>query len=454
MSASKNKLITLTYLSLKADLMNLDKLLRQGIRWRGFYYISSLVVNILLARLLTAGVSGQLFYLVNFFSLVILVAGCSMESGFTYFASGNMIAVHKMAIFAILWVILVTGFSGLFFQCWFDRVEPITLPGINSNYLYALALCFVAGNLWINFFTAIYQAKGIFFLPNFLSGFINLMLGMILLTEYYVDFAAKSIIISYVISILLNGIMLTVAFCFQYRKQFIVELFSKKEFILIFRFSFVALLANLVFFGVYRLDFWFVKWNCSASDLGNYIQASKMGQWLLVLPQILATVIFPQTAGGQANIHLSILRLVRIMLQCYGLFFLFILLAGNYIFTEIFGPSYHSMRSPFLILLPGMFFLSVLSLLSAYFGGNDLVKVNLKGACYALVLVAAGNILLLPHYSIEKAAWVSTFGYLLNLAYSGYRFRQITGVQWQDVFQYRRSDWQWLITLLNFKKSA
>ena len=82
--------------------MNLDKLLRQGIRWRGFYYISSLVVNILLARLLTAGVSGQLFYLVNFFSLVILVAGCSMESGFTYFASGNMIAVHKMAIFAIL----------------------------------------------------------------------------------------------------------------------------------------------------------------------------------------------------------------------------------------------------------------------------------------------------------------------------------------------------------------
>ena len=49
---------------------------------------------------------------------------------------------------------------------------------------------------------------------------------------------------------------------------------------IVIRYSLFALMANLIYFLVNRIDYWFVEHYCSAEDLGNYIQASKLAQML------------------------------------------------------------------------------------------------------------------------------------------------------------------------------
>ena len=61
----------------------------------------------------------------------------------------------------------------------------------------------------------------------------------------------------------------------------------------VIRYSLVALLANGIYFLVNRIDYWFVQYYCTAKDLGNYIQASKLGQMMLILPSILGSTLFP-----------------------------------------------------------------------------------------------------------------------------------------------------------------
>ncbi|MEJ7681191.1 MAG: oligosaccharide flippase family protein [Segetibacter sp.] len=67
---------------------------------------------------------------------------------------------------------------------------------------------------------------------------------------------------------------------------------------LLIRYALVALAANVIFFLVYRVDYWFVKKYCTLQELGNYIQVSKLGQMLLIIPTIISSVVLPQTAGG------------------------------------------------------------------------------------------------------------------------------------------------------------
>lgn len=65
--------------------MTFEKLLQQSLIWRGFYFITVLLVNVILSRFLQADGAGWIYYITNFFSLILLVASLSMESGYTFF---------------------------------------------------------------------------------------------------------------------------------------------------------------------------------------------------------------------------------------------------------------------------------------------------------------------------------------------------------------------------------
>ena len=78
--------------------------------------------------------------------------------------------------------------------------------------------------------------------------------------------------------------------------------------------------ANIVFFLVYRVDYLFVNASpvCTAADLGNYIQVSKLGQLLLIIPQIIASVIFPRTASGieRKELNNTLMIMARLFCSC------------------------------------------------------------------------------------------------------------------------------------------
>jgi len=433
--------------------MNFKKLLVQSILWRSLYFASVLVVNIFISRFLQASGTGNLYYLTNVLALIQTVVGISLEAGITYYASGRLISLHKLLWLSISWsfIIGLLVLTGSFVYLQYVKQSP---PYDVVRYCF-FAGCYVTGLLLTNYACVLFYVQNNFFLPNFILSLLNIVFALTLVFNSHANDAkvVNAVTYRYFFIFFLQGLLLVVAFAAKNKswQQFGVP--GMANLFKLARYSLTVFTGNLIFFLVYRIDYWFVHANpavCSASDLGNYIQVSKLGQLCLVLPQILASVIFPRSASGnnRQELNESIMIITRLLARFFVVIALIIAVAGHWIFPFVFGDSFNKMQAPFLIILPGIFFLSVLVLLAAYFGGKGILRIGVMGNVAALVVMVVGDYLLVPVYGIIGAAIISTTAYFVNMLYSLRRFYKDYAISWGDFFKWKRSDYTWLVSLI------
>ncbi len=431
--------------------MNFQRLLMQSLLWRGFYFFTLLMVNVFLSRYLQAAGSGWVYYLSNIFSFSIIIVGICLEAGITYFASGKIIHSNRLLWFSLVASAAVSliVLGGIYVYLLFE--QDTTVPPAQFYYF---GICYITGLFLTNCVTALFYAQNNFVLPNLILTVLNIALVIFIPKGVIAnDLTQAGILLDiYFLFFLLQGVFLWLAYFFKNKSWMTISIPNSKHLGSLFRYSLVAMIANVIFFLVYRIDYLFVHSSpvCTEADLGNYIQVSKLGQMLLIVPQIIASVIFPRTASGieRKELNNSIMIIARLFSQLYLFIFLVILFFGTQFFTGLFGHTFDRMKLPFLILIPGIFSLSVLSLLSAYFSGKDKLRVNLTGALLALIFVIAGDYLFVPTYGILAAAAVSTIGYTINVGYALFIFYKDYSINLVDFFGWRRSDYAWLKTLL------
>ncbi|MDW4677776.1 hypothetical protein NQ234_26110, partial [Escherichia coli] len=71
------------------------------------------------------------------------------------------------------------------------------------------------------------------------------------------------------------------------------------------------------------------------------MQASRFAQLLWLIPQMLATAVFPRTAEGinETEIRNVIMRFARVFILIYVLISVLLVVAGNLLFTHLLGGS-------------------------------------------------------------------------------------------------------------------
>jgi O-antigen/teichoic acid export membrane protein len=351
-------------------------------------------------------------------------------------------------LWSIVAGIIMTGFVYIFFLV--DTSMSKTL--LPSYCLYGF--CYVCGQSLMTYLTSLYYTQENYFLPNLLLSFVNFVFIIIIPGKDAVTTTGQTqnIILLYFFSFVLSGFVLLFAFFITNKKEGPVSFPMKKEVKQILKYSLTALAANVIFFLVYRIDNLFVKASpvCTDADLGNYIQVSKLGQMMLIVPQIIASVVFPRTASGieRERLSNSITLIARLFSQLFLFVFIAIAFLGSYIFIYVFGSTFDKMQLPMLIIIPGIFSLSVLALLSAFFSGVGKLKINVNGAILALVVMIIGDFLFVPHFGIIAAAIVSTVSYTVNLGYSLYFFNKDHDIHIIDFFRWRKEDYGWLKALI------
>jgi O-antigen/teichoic acid export membrane protein len=218
----------------------------------------------------------------------------------------------------------------------------------------------------------------------------------------------------------------------------------------IFRFSLMALTGNIVFFLICRVDYWFVKRYCSYSDLGNYIQVSKLVQVLILVPSILASTIFPLVVSGQKD---EVNKALKIMTRCLlfgiGIICLVIAGVGNWAFPFIFGKSFMQMHILFLLLIPGVLALSAHYPLTAYYAGKKKIVVNIKGSVLALILIIKGDFLFIPLVGVKAAPLISSIGYTSYYLYVLFAFSREYKTSVKGFFVIHKSDFIWMKKIVN-----
>ncbi len=390
--------------------MHFNTILKHTIVWKMLNTLLVFFINLILVRLLGVAASGSFFYDITVLSFMILVLSWCLESGITYYASRDNNLIAPILIF-ILPLLMMQGVTGAVLL----RYTPLT---INSYF----ALLFIVSNLSIIYFSAFFYAKKWFISLNIISCCINFVTTIALFFLWYaklLNIVNKNYYQQFYIgSVALLACVLMAAILMSTKGKpglFAKSLSAAKD---VFKYSSIAFLSNVLFFLVVRIDYFFVQQYCSNAALSNYIQVSKIGQLLILVPSIIGSLVFPYSAGNT-----TVMTVDKVQQLCRAITLIFIpvtfilIVTAYWILPWIFGTGFNQMYTALLLYLPGFFALSIVTVLAAHLGGKKMLKYNLAASFMALVLVVTGDVLLIPTGGINAAAAVSSVGYMACAVY-------------------------------------
>lgn len=408
-------------------MMHVKKAIQNILLWRGLNFLSLFILNVLLARYFGASEAGALFFVINNLSLVILILSFSLELGLTYYVASGKIDGSETGMLALIWCITAVCIF-IFFP---PRLNTLIIEGVN---LKIASICFITGNLLINFYSSLFFARNNFITPNGCLLAVNLILITLFISGMQNAAYQHLFLYAYMGSFFLQGIVIAIFYFLQNKVR--IKFPTWINFKLVVKFSLTAFVGNIIFFLVYRVDYWFVETYSSANELGNYIQVSKIVQWFLLVPTMISTVLFPFTATGQdSKIIDKIVSLSRILLWLYFFVCIGVAAIGFWAFVWMFGDTYTYMYTAFLLYIPGVLALVSLFPILSYHAGIKRIDIKIKGALLALLIIVVLNAVFTPEYGIYAASAASSIGYIVYYIYVIYYFKANNEIKLYQLFR-------------------
>ncbi|GEO11422.1 hypothetical protein SAE01_39180 [Segetibacter aerophilus] len=351
----------------------------------------------------------------------------------TYFSASNQISGNKLALVSIIWPFIVAIFS---VGC---TMFLISQHFITSDYLFLLVagVAYTFGISLNNFFTSLFYARQNYAVPNILMSAINVIVIILVpfFAKGFMGLNREQFLYIYFLQFILQGLGLAILYLTLYSPVSKLQLPTLQEYKMLFRFAVIALFANIAYYLINRVDYLFVEAWCSAKSLGNYVQVSKMGQLFLIIPSIIASAVYPQAAKGEnANMVKYIVRMITLFVPLYIIIIIASYLFSSPVFLWLFGKTFDEMYVPFLVLLPGILFLSMHIIIAAFFGAKNKPAYNVISTSAGLVIVLIGDVVLIKRMGITGAALVSSLGYTTAFIVSLLLFMQQATIGWKDIF--------------------
>ncbi len=430
--------------------MQFKRALQHTIAWKSLNTVLAFCINLLLVRIFGAAESGDFFYALTLLAFVTLVASWSLESGITYHGSNDPENIPAITIFLVPWLILQS------FIIWW----VLTNGAIDLDPRFSWLFIFT--NLIITYVSALFYARKWVFAVNIIACISNAFVLVLLLVNYFkvFDFAQvdngsdiagnpslwagdrhRGAMIIYFAGFVLQALMLVIVLLSRLRLRWAVVQWDPALMKKIFVYSSIAFASNLLFFLVTRIDYYFVQRFCDEVALSNYVQVSKIGQVLVLLPTMMAAVVFPYSSGGDQENYLE-----KLQLLCRGITMLFIPIViiaaacGFWAFPWLFGDSFQQMYVASLWYLPGFYCLSLIILLTSYLLGKSMLKADLLASLVALVIVVGCDLLWIPTWGINGAAAASSTAYFSCLCVLLLIFKNKFGAGPGNFFLPTRSD--------------
>lgn len=183
--------------------------------------------------------------------------------------------------------------------------------------------------------------------------------------------------------------------------------------------------AILVSFLVIRVDLFLVNSIVGHEEAGVYSIAAALADGMFVLPLVIGLNLFPRVARGDpTQASAEVFRSIAVL---YGLFCLATVPLADPAIRLVFGESYEGATSLYYWLLPGIFALGMLTILSHHFAGRGYPPQAIAFWVFGLLLNVVLNLIFLPGHGAEVAAIVSSVTYIVLLALHMGLFARETG---------------------------
>jgi O-antigen/teichoic acid export membrane protein len=267
----------------------------------------------------------------------------------------------------------------------------------------------------------------------------------LLLIYYFVDIDFSTVFYFFALQSFFQGIAFVALFHFM-NKVFDKIKLGKKEFFSAIRFSSLVMVTNVIQLMAYRLDFWVLKYYYSNYEVGIYAQANKFANLTWIVPNILAQLLITRfSAADKADVPK--IFSAAFYLNLIGIFATVI--CANIFYFLYLNQEYLAGLQTFYLMLPGYFFWATVIYIGAYFSWAGKFSHNLFCSSICFVVILLADLILIPKYGMEGAAWANTISYtLVFLVYIFILVKQFS-FKWNDLLLLRKKDLFRIVKFVN-----
>ena len=394
---------------------------------------NSVVAGIIVARWLGAQGVGELAVINVAVATIVQLGSFGLPSSNTYFIAQDQARFRSAAINSLIFALVVGSILALALSAlaylrpdWFGFVPPelIRIAAISIPFqlivLIGLNILLAIGK--VKEFNLLDLAGQSFVLINAVLVLLVLNRGLEMLVTLN---TAASILVSIVVASL---IAISVKGLAQSEWRADVALLRR---MIAYGIKFhVSILAGAI---ILRADLLVVNHFRGAAEAGVYSVASQFGLLLMLLPGVIATLLFPRVTAEQDARGETTCLVTR-----YTTFVMFLCCLAAVPFSLllplVYGSAFSDATSLLLILLPGVYLMGLESVLVQHFNALGLPRAIPMYWVATLVLNLILVFSLVPRFGAQGAAIASTISYAAIFAFVALHFHTSTGRSFAEVF--------------------
>ena len=394
---------------------------------------NSVVAGIIVARWLGADGVGQLAVINVAVATIVQLGSFGLPSSNTYFIAQDQAHFRSAAINSLIFALIAGSILALALSAlahlrpdWFGFVSPelIRIASISIPFqlivLIGLNILLAVGK--VKEFNLLDLASQSFVLINAVLVLLVLKRGLEMLVTLN---TAASMLVSIVVAVLLIISAKSLA-----RSEWRADIALLRRMIAYGLKFHVSILAGAI---ILRADLLVVNHFRGAAEAGVYSVASQFGLLLMLLPGVIATLLFPRVTAEQDSRGETTCLVTR-----YTTFVMFLCCLAAVPFSLLlpllYGAAFSDATTLLLILLPGVYLIGLESVLVQHFNALGLPRAI---PMYWLATLALNLILvfaLVPRFGAQGAAVASTISYAAIFGLVALHFHTSTGRSFTEVF--------------------
>jgi O-antigen/teichoic acid export membrane protein len=396
---------------------------------------NSLAAGIIVAHWLGAEGVGQLAVINVAIATIVQLGSFGLPSSTTYFIAQNNGHLRGAAVNSLIFALgvgalLALGLSAVasLRPVWFGFVSPelihIAAVSIPFQLIGLIGLNILLGLGKLREFNLLDLAGQSFVLINAVLVLLLLKRGITTLVTLN---TAASILVSAVV------VLLVISAKSLAQSRWRADIALLRQMITYGLKFHISILASAI---IIRADLLVVNHFRGAAEAGVYSVASQFALLLMLLPGVIATLIFPrvtseQDARGETTCQVSRYTTFIMFLCCLAAVPLSLVL------PLVYGPAFSDSTKLLLILLPGVYLIGIESVLAQHFNALGVPRAIPLYWVATLVLNLVLVFALVPRFGAQGAAIASSISYAMIFALVALHFHTSTGQSFADVFVLR-----------------
>ncbi|MCB0046996.1 MAG: polysaccharide biosynthesis C-terminal domain-containing protein [Caldilineaceae bacterium] len=199
---------------------------------------------------------------------------------------------------------------------------------------------------------------------------------------------------------------------------------------------------NIAQFLNYRLDVLLIGYFLAPLQVGLYVTATNLTEIIWEIPHSIRTVLLHRVAAqGDDHAHDAVTaQVTRITMTLVGAICLAACLLSAPAIRLLYGVDYLPAAPALILLMPGVWALSLGKLLAIHLAGTGRPKIGTIAALVSLAATLILDLLLIPRFGIRGAAAASAVAYIISTLVTLRVYLRVTGQSVREVTLMNRAD--------------